>query len=48
MSGSVLHKNHNPLLSNFRVIAHFHTKFCVEHSSVTTNDISMKLMVDRP
>ena len=45
MSGSVLLKNHNPPLPNFRVIAlcFFILEFCVEHISVTTKDISMKL-----
>jgi len=43
---SALHKNHNPPLPNFKVIAlwgFFLLKFCVEHISVTTKDISMKL-----
>ena len=45
MSGSVLHRNHNPPLSNFRVIAlcFFNLKFCVEHISVTTKDTIMTL-----
>ena len=44
MSGSVLHKNHNPPLPIFRVIAlcyFFILEFCVEDISVTTKDISM-------
>jgi len=43
---SALHKNHNHPLPYFRVIAlcyFFILKFCVEHISVTTKDISMKL-----
>jgi len=45
MSGSVLRKNHNLPLLNFTVIALCFSilSFCVEHTSVTTKDISMNL-----
>ena len=46
MSGRVLNKNHIHPLPNFRVIVlclFFILQLCVEHISVTTNDISMKL-----